>query len=81
MEERAKYVTREDAVNHPTHYTQHASGVECVDIVEEFNFNLGNVLKYVWRAGLKCPDPLTDLMKAKFYSEREIQRIKKRRGE
>lgn len=52
MEERAKYVTREDAVNHPTHYTQHASGVECVDIVEEFNFNLGNVVKYVWRAGL-----------------------------
>ncbi len=81
MEEQAKYITRESVVNHPSHYNQHPSGVECVDIAEEFDFNLGNVLKYVWRAGLKYSDPLTDLMKAKFYLEREIQRIKKGRGE
>ena len=68
-------------MNHPSHYNQHPSGVECADIVEEFNFNLGNVLKYVWRAGLKYPDTLTDLMKAKFYLEREIQRIQNMRGE
>lgn len=47
MEEQAKYVTRDDAVNHPRHDNQHASGVECVDIAEEFDFNLGNVLKSV----------------------------------
>lgn len=81
MEEQATYVTREDVVNHPSHYTQHPSGVECIDIAEEYGFNLGNVLKYVWRAGLKYSDPLTDLMKARFYLEREIQRIKKGRGE
>ena len=81
MEEQTNYVTRADAVNHPRHYNQHPSGVECVDIVEEFNFNLGNVVKYVWRAGLKCPDPLTNLMKAEFYLNREIQRIKKGRGD
>lgn len=35
MEEQATYVTREDVVNHPSHYTQHPSGVECIDIAEE----------------------------------------------
>lgn len=62
-------------VNQPKHYTSHPSGIECIEIVEHFNFNVGNVIKYVWRAGLKTDDPLTDLSKAKFYIEREIARI------
>ena len=51
MEEQAKYITRESVVNHPSHDNQHPSGVECVDIAEEFDFNLGNVLKYVMYGG------------------------------
>jgi hypothetical protein len=61
-----------EAVNHPDHY-QHPSGVECIDIAENFNFNLGNALKYIWRADLKN-DALEDLQKAEFYIKREIER-------
>lgn len=64
-----------DMINHPPHYTQHPSGVECIQITEWFTFGLGNVIKYVWRAGLKGDGPLEDLRKAKFYLEREIERL------
>ena len=63
-----------DNVNHPKHYTQHPSGVECVQITEHFNFNVGNAVKYLWRAGLKG-DALEDLRKARWYVEREIGRV------
>jgi hypothetical protein len=63
----------DDKVNHPSHYTSHPSGIECIDIVEHMNYNLGNVVKYVWRADLKGND-LEDLKKAKFYIKREIER-------
>jgi len=36
-------------------------------------FNLGNALKYIWRADLKA-DPIEDLRKARWYIEREIQK-------
>jgi len=62
-----------DEVNHPAHYTSHASGIECIDIAEHFGFNLGNVLKYIWRADDKGA-PLQDLMKARWYLDREIHR-------
>jgi hypothetical protein len=42
-----------DQINHPKHYNSHPSGVECITIAEHHNFNIGNVLKYLWRAGLK----------------------------
>ena len=61
-------------VNHPDHYNKHESGVECIDIVEGFNFNIGNAIKYLWRAGLKNEDPMEDLEKALWYVRREIQR-------
>jgi hypothetical protein len=64
-----------DAVNHPAHYTQHPSGVECIAIAEHFPFNVGSAIKYLWRAGLKSPDPLEDLRKAAWYIEREIKRL------
>lgn len=64
-----------DAYSVP-HYNQHPSGIECITIVEHYNFNLGNVIKYVWRAGLKTTDPKEDLEKAKYYIEREIERLK-----
>ena len=41
-----------DTVNHPAHYNTHPSGVECIEITEHFNFNIGNAIKYLWRAGL-----------------------------
>jgi hypothetical protein len=66
-----------DPVNHPSHYTSHPSGVECITIAEHFGFNLGNALKYIWRAGLKSPDALQDLEKAKWYISREIERLKR----
>ena len=62
-------------VNHPPHYTQHPSRVECIAITEHFNFCIGNAIKYLWRAGLKC-DAIEDLQKAKWYIEREIERVK-----
>lgn len=61
-----------DLINHPPHYTQHPSGVECIQITEHMGFNTGNALKYVWRADLKHDCPLADLNKAKWYIEREI---------
>jgi hypothetical protein len=68
-----------DAVNHPAHYTQHPSGVECIAIAEHYTFNLGNALKYIWRAGLKSADPLEDLRKAAWYVRREINRLTARK--
>ena len=61
------------SVNHPDHYNS-IPGIECIDVVEHFNFNLGNAIKYIWRAGLKQgADWRTDLEKALWYIEREIQ--------
>jgi hypothetical protein len=67
-----------DEVNHPPHYTNHPSGVECITITEHMNFNLGNAFKYIWRAGLKSPDAIKDLEKAEFYVKREIKRLKEK---
>lgn len=66
----------DDIVNHPSHYTQHPSGVECITITEHFNFNVGNAIKYLWRAGLKSA-PIEDLRKAAWYVQREIERREK----
>ena len=65
-----------DAVN-PQHYKSHPSGVEAVTILEAFNYNIGNAMKYLWRAGLKG-DAVTDLRKAAWYIEREIGRLERR---
>ena len=68
----------EDPVNHPAHYTKHASGVECIQITEHMGFCLGNAVKYIWRADLKN-DALEDLKKAMWYLEREIALRESRR--
>jgi len=62
-----------DKINHPFHYTSHPSGVECIQITEHFSFNIGNAIKYLWRADEKGA-PLDDLKKAGWYIEREITR-------
>ena len=69
-----------DPVNHPPHYTSHPSGVECIQITECYDFVIGNIIKYVWRAGLK-EDKLQDLEKALWYLNRAIENEKKKRGE
>jgi hypothetical protein len=58
----------------PSHYKSHPSGIECVQVTEHMNFCLGNAVKYIWRAGLKG-DALEDLRKARWYLDREIQRL------
>jgi Protein of unknwon function (DUF3310) len=60
-----------DAVNRPKHYTEHPSGIECIEVTEHMGFNLGNAVKYIWRCDLK-KDAIEDLKKAKWYIEREI---------
>ena len=68
------YPTKEvDMVNHPPHYTAHPSGVECITVTEHFNFNIGNAIKYLWRADEKG-DPIENLKKAVWYAQREIKR-------
>ena len=61
-------------VNHPSHYNK---GIETIDYIESWNmdFNIGNVIKYVTRAGYK-DNKLEDLEKAKWYLEREISKAK-----
>lgn len=72
----------EDKVNHPSHYTwlKNLCGIEVIDIVRHMGFNLGNVVKYVLRAGHKSEKgysdfdkEIEDLKKAKWYLEDEIK--------
>lgn len=63
-----------DPVNHPPHYNAHPSGVECIQIARHMTFNLGNVMKYIWRADHKGAT-VQDLKKARFYLDDEIQRL------
>lgn len=59
-----------NTVNHPKHYNVHPSGVECIEIVEWYPFNVGNAIKYLWRMNEK--GGLEDLKKAAWYIQREI---------
>ena len=63
-----------DLVNNPPHYTD--GGVDTLKFIEakDLNYRLGNVVKYISRAGKKVDsDPIQDLEKARFYLEREIE--------
>ena len=63
-------------MNHPRHYTQHPSGVECIQVTEHMNFCLGNAVKYIWRA-VEKGNMVEDLQKARWYLDREIERLSK----
>lgn len=65
-----------DPINHPKHYTL---DVEPIDVIEAWRlgFHLGNVVKYIARAGRKTEDPTEDLKKARWYLDRYIQRLEK----
>lgn len=62
-----------DPVSNPTHYTEHPSGIECIQVTEHMGFNLGNAVKYIWRCDLKR-DAIEDLKKAVWYLNREISK-------
>lgn len=72
----------DDRVNHPSYY-QDPSGVECITVARYRDFNIGNALKYLWRAGLKTEEGISDidkqiedLQKAVFYINDEIELLK-----
>ena len=67
-----------DPVKHPSHYADTVPGIECIQVTQHFNFNRGNAIKYIWRAGNKNPEKeIEDLEKARQYIDFEIARIKK----
>jgi hypothetical protein len=63
-------------VEHPKHYNSHPSGIECITVVQHYNFNIGSAMKYLWRQGLKDSEPsVRELSKAIEYIKFEIDRI------
>jgi hypothetical protein len=62
-----------DNVNHPSHYTSHPSGIECIEVTRHYCFSIGNAIKYLWRAGLKKEQGLEDRQK-------EIEDLRKDQG-
>lgn len=80
-------INNEERVNHPKHY-QHPSGVECITVARHHDFNTGNALKYLWRAGLKQEQGISpfdkqieDLQKAVFYIQDEIKFLQEKQQE
>lgn len=68
-------VREDDPVNHPKHYCSHPSGVECITVVEHYDFVIGNIIKYAWRAGLKDGQSRKkDLAKCAWYANRAVER-------
>jgi hypothetical protein len=73
-----------DMVNNPPHYSEHPSGIECIQITQHYNFTIGNAIKYLWRSGRKQEegmDPkekqIHDLKKAVWYIQKEIYNLEK----
>ena len=60
----------ENRVNHPDYYNSHPSGIECIDIIIHYCFDIGNAIKYLWRAGLKKEIGLDE-------KQKEIEDLKK----
>ena len=68
-----------DQVDHPAHYTAY-EGLEIIQLTEQMNFNRGNAVKYIARAGLKSYETeILDLKKALWYIQREINRVETKR--
>lgn len=72
----------ENRVNHPDYYNSHPSGIECIDIIRYYCFDIGNAMKYLWRAGLKKEmgldekqKEIEDLNKAIWYIKDRIKQL------
>jgi hypothetical protein len=65
-----------DTVNHPPHYGGESNLYEAIKVIEawQLGFCLGNVVKYLARAGKKGA-LVEDLKKARWYLDREIARL------
>lgn len=61
-----------EKVNHPSHYQ--GKGLEVIQVIESFdlNFNMGNAIKYILRAGKK-DNFEEDIKKAIWYLSREVE--------
>ena len=82
----------DDAVSHPSHYTwlKEKCGIEVIDITRHLDFDLGNSIKYILRAGrkpLKSEDKsdfhagtIQDLKKAIWYLNDKIKMLEKNEG-
>lgn len=73
--------TQNEHIDHPKHYGGANNPYEVIEIIEvlEMDFHLGNVFKYIVRAGKKGTDKeLEDLKKARWYLDRKIQRLENR---
>lgn len=71
-----KLNTKNDMVNHPSHYTD--GNIEVIDYIEDkrLGYCLGNAIKYISRAGKKNKDKeIEDLQKAVWYINRRIQEL------
>lgn len=67
----------ENTIKHPSYYGGRSDPYEAIKVIEAWglNFNLGQVLKYIKRAGSKAGNSrVDDLRKAAWYLDREIQR-------
>lgn len=65
-----------DPVNHPPHYGGEDNPCEAIKVIEAWGlgFHIGNVVKYLSRAGKKGA-AVEDLKKARWYLDREIARL------
>ena len=74
IEEHEVKAIKEDVINHPSHYTR--GKIEVIDFIEDqqLPYHLGNVIKYIARAGHKG-DKLEDLKKARWYLDRYINEV------
>jgi len=66
----------DEAVNHPSHYGGQGNIYEAIKVIEawDLDFHLGNVVKYISRAGKKHNRPLEDIKKAKWYLDRWLEK-------
>ena len=68
LEEASNAISK--TIEHPSHYTSHPSGIECIEIAKYYDFCIGSAIKYLWRAGLKSEE-------GKSTKEKEIEDLKK----
>ena len=69
-----------ETVDHPSHYGGKDNPYEAIKVIEAWalGFCLGNTVKYISRAGRKSGESvLDDLRKARWYLDREIQRLER----
>lgn len=86
MSKQENKIIKHDSVNNPSHYTRliELCGIEVIDITRHLDFDLGNAIKYILRAGFKQDSSLTvkektieDLKKAIWYINDKINMLEK----